>query len=472
MKAVKLEKVVIPIKTKLERHRTALFALSVILLFAFVISAATTKSSDQIESVAPNPNPVVVGSVVFGASEQYQQAVGVVKNETTIALVAQTAGPVSKVYAQEGERVKKGGLILQQETAYNSGQASFISLEIANKNRDLASEALWNTTQQTDLLRKQTEESFNNSEKLREIAEKSRSETAQIVDLLEKTVKNLEDSIEEEKQNNNDPEVIQNLENALIGPKSNLLQTRSQLRALELQSSEDGPQADISSIAKEIAFKSIDLQQKSVETQYEIAKLNVRMAQIAAAAARVTAPIDATIERITVKKGQYLTPGTPVAIVNGGLNLTLEIQVAPRLASEIDLERNAVIQANSGEILLPITYVSTVPVTGSLHIVSIDIPQVYYPAIYESMALGAKLPIKPNSSSSSNEFIPIDGLFITNTDRFVFVYDEGFAKKKVVETGNIIGDAIEIKSGINKGERVIIDRRVVDLQAVTLEEGN
>ena len=58
--------------------------------------------------------------------------------------------------------------------------------------------------------------------------------------------------------------------------------------------------------------------------------------------------------------------------------------------------------------------------------------------------------------NGGNFFLPIEAVNIGQTKKDVFVIENGLAKMTSVETGKIIGKQIEIVSGLEKGDKVII----------------
>ena len=70
-------------------------------------------------------------------------------------------------------------------------------------------------------------------------------------------------------------------------------------------------------------------------------------------------------------------------------------------------------------------------------------------------------------SGDTVQFIPLDAVFVTNTDRFVYVLEDGQAVKRSVTTGDIISSTVEITSGLLPSDVVILNRQVTNGQAVT-----
>ena len=52
--------------------------------------------------------------------------------------------------------------------------------------------------------------------------------------------------------------------------------------------------------------------------------------------------------------------------------------------------------------------------------------------------------------------VPQQAFFSQEDNYFVFVAEDGVAKQRQVETGQIIGQLVELKSGLVEGEKVII----------------
>jgi RND family efflux transporter MFP subunit len=454
-------------------RRLAIAALSVLLFIGLFSAALVTKGSDEPE-VEVVPRKLQVNGFVFGETPVQEEVVGTIKNQNTLTLVAQSNGPVQSVLVTEGAKVSRGKTLIQQETAYAAGNVQAVATQLASKNAQLAAESLESTVKQVSLSREQADLSRDNTENLRKISEQSISETKQIITLSEQIAKTIEDNLKAEQAGANNQATVQALRQALLGAQSGLNQARQGLRNLEYQTDTNNPLSKLADLQRQVVQESTELQLKSAQLQKDIANLNLRQAQIAQAATRVTAPISGTVEKVFVRPGQFVSPGTPVAVIKGETDLLLEISVAGRVALQVDQTKSAIVKGLRGSsstntVSLPIQHVSAAPVSGQLYQVLIQVPAEYEPFIFQNQTVAVTLPLQQTSLAAGNSFVPLDALFVSNNGRYVFIEQDGKAVQRPVETGEIVGTSIEIKSGLVPGEVVLLDRRVIDQQQIELE---
>jgi hypothetical protein len=58
-------------------------------------------------------------------------------------------------------------------------------------------------------------------------------------------------------------------------------------------------------------------------------------------------------------------------------------------------------------------------------------------------------------------FIPLDAVFQTQDQSYVFVIQGGKAVSKSITTGQVVGGQVEVTSGLENKDQVILDRNVV-----------
>lgn len=454
---------------KQPNRRLVVAALSVLLFVGLFAAALATNGNGEPEAEVTQ-RTLQVNGFVFGETPVQEEVVGTIKNQNTLTLVAQSNGPVQSVLVTEGAKVSRGKTLVQQETAYAAGNVQAVATQLASKNAQLATESLESTVKQVSLSREQADLSRDNTENLRKISEQSISETKQIITLSEQIAKTIEDNLKAEQAGANDEATVQSLRQALLGAQSGLNQARQGLRSLEYQTDTNNPQSKLADLQRQVVQESTELQLKSAQLQKDIANLNVRQAQIAQAATRVTAPIAGTVEKVFVRPGEFVSPGTPVAVIKGETDLLLEILVAGKVALQVDDTQNAVVKGLAGNpVTLPIQHVSAAPVSGQLYQVLIQVPAEYEPFIFQNQTVAVTLPLQQTSLAAGNSFVPLDALFVSNTGRYVFIEEDGKAVQKPVETGEIVGTGIEITSGLVPGEVVLLDRRVIDQQEIEVE---
>lgn len=437
-------------------------AIGILLLLVILASFFVRKPTEAPQNT--KPQALKVAYFQMGKNNLVEDAVGTVKNLSSITLVAQTAGPVSQVYKHEGEYVDAGTWIAYQETAYGAGNAASVSRQIAQTNAALAEETFKNTVDTVAKQRELADLNRENTEELRKLSQNSQGATQKLIDTTKQVIASIEESIAA----TSDPATIQGLRTQLIGFQANLAQAETSITNISYQTNTDNPPTEIADVSRDLIFTQTEIQLKAAQLQKDIAGLNVRMAQVQEATSRVAAPFGGTIERIYVQPGEYVTPGTPVAKIKGDGKICIEVQVSAETASRIQSERGLTLLIDGVEYSVPITHVSTTPTAGSLYEVLALLPEEYSHTVHEGSTVRVQLPTYAVSSGSSNSSIPLDGVYVTNTGRYVFIAKDGKAVRQPIQTGVIAGSQIEVKRGLTGSEKIILDRRVMENQAIEL----
>jgi RND family efflux transporter MFP subunit len=434
----------------------------VVLLGSVTIASATRQPA---ETPAPSPVPIKKVEVMkVGDAVLSERASGTVKNLTSLQLVAQTAGPVSQILVSEGQMVKKGQVLVRQSSAYEAGSSASVQRQVAAKGYELAKATAENTSSVVAKNRELADLNRDNTEELRKINDQSLGEIRSLLTTTEQVISKIESDIRTEEQGANNPATIQSLRQSLISYKAVLNQNRSALRSAEYSTNTDKPPTKISNLTRDLVFQTTEIQLKSAQLNQEIAGLNLQLARIAEAATRVAAPISARVEKVFVQVGQYVTPGTPVIKIKGDPKLYLQIPVAADVAARIDATRALEVMVNDQPLSLPISHVSQSPVSGQLYEVLATIPTSFASTFQEETLVEVTLPFVTNSSRAT--FLPMTSVFLTNTQTFVYVLKDGVAQLREVELGEVVGTNVEIKNGVHPGELIILDRTVLEGQAV------
>lgn len=457
------QKISRPVRAGWRRWWPAALGLALVILLGSVAVASATRQPE--ETPAPSPIPVKKVPVVkVGDTVLSERASGTVKNLTSLQLVAQTAGPVSQVLVSEGQMVKKGQILVRQSSAYEAGSSASVQRQVAAKNYELAKATADNTSAVVAKNRELADLNRDNTEELRKINDQSLGEIRSLLTTTEQVISKIESDIRAEEQGANNPATIQALRQSLVSYKGVLNQNRSALRSTEYSTNTDKPPTKIANLTRDLVFQTTELQLKSAQLNKEIAGLNLQLARIAEAATRVAAPISARVEKVFVQVGQYVTPGTPVAKIKGEPKLYLQIPVAADVASRIDETRALEVSFNDQPLSLPISHVSQSPVSGQLYEVLATIPSSLAKTFQEETMVEVKLPFVSQSSTAT--FLPMTSVFLTNTQTFVYVLKDGVAQLREVQLGEVVGTNVEIKSGVQPGELIILDRTVLEGQAV------
>lgn len=447
----------------IKKNLKRLLALIAILFVVVLIVAQFTKKPVEVTQVQP-PKPLKVETMTVNGETAGIQTSGTIQNLGSVTLVAQTAGPVRTISGVEGKQVGRGVALVSQETGYGTGNAAAVGVQIAQKSLEMAQNSYKNTQDSVAKTRQIADESRTNTEELRKISEQSISDTENLL----KTTQQVADKIQADIAANTDPNIIQGLRQQLIQYQSIIAGNNSALRNLQYSTNTDKSPTKLSDYSKDSVYIATQMQLDAARIGAEISELSLKSSRIMASLNTVRTPFAGSVERIYVTKGQYLSPGTPVAKISGKTQLSLIIPVSGFSASQIPDNGLISVVIGTQTLQVPITHVPTTPTSGQLYEVLAVIPETYKEDVYEGQSVSVTLPTiaRRTGADMNNHRVPLESVFVTNLERYVFLYKDGKAVRQVVETGDVFGDQIEIKSGLSDGDQLILDRRVIDGQKV------
>ena len=188
----------------------------------------------------------------------------------------------------------------------------------------------------------------------------------------------------------------------------------------------------------------------------------------------VTSPIDGIVAYINVGIGETVSPGAPVAVVVDMSQVVLEGWIGESLVNQVEKE---------GDINVRIPSVADAPVMGTIREISpaadprtglfglkVEIPNpdgLIKPGMFAEADL-----IKDARDDAVH--IPSAAVLSKNGDSYVYIVEDGRAVYREVVTG-IGGDGtVEILSGVNEGEEVIVrgQNYISDGEAVRVVRGD
>lgn len=431
------------------------------LLFVTIIASRLIPTKTE-EPQVQTETPLAVQTLELSTAKLSQTAPATAVNKSTLTLVAQSAGPVSNIYVKEGQQINRGAWLLMQETAYTAGNIGAVGRQIAAKNLELAEESLKNTADQVSKTREIADKSFDSSDELRKISENSISGTRRSLDLTRDVITKLESDLEVAI----DPDAIAGIKQQLISYQGIYNQTETALKNLEYSTNTDNEPFKLSELNKDTIYLATEIQLKAAQIQKDIAALSVRQAAIQEALSHVSAPIAGRVERIMVTPGQYLAPGTPVMVIKGADQITLEAKISGETATRINTQSSIELTLGDDLFNLPDYHVSAAPISSGLYEIIVSLPGLLSSQIIEGNNYELSLPMYTNGESLTKFYVPLDSVYVTNTTRFVYILEEGQAVKRTINTGSIVGDQIEVKSGLTGEDILVLDRRVLEGQQI------
>ena len=170
---------------------------------------------------------------------------------------------------------------------------------------------------------------------------------------------------------------------------------------------------------------------------------------------RIVSPISGTIDQMDLKLGQAASPGASgIRIVNTD-NLKVKADVPESYATDINQGDNVkvVIPDANDSLMLKVTFAAKVIDPGSRSFgIEIKLPQ--NKALRPNMTATIRVADYSNKKSIA---VPLNAIQHSDTSSFVFINQNGVAKKQMVKIGNTYGGKSEIVSGLSGGEQVVTD---------------
>lgn len=437
-------------------------------LFLLSIITAQFITADEPTQTAP-VQPLQVTTLQLADKNSYQQLQAHIENESSTTLVAQTAGPVQKIYPQLGAYVKAGAPIIYQASSYAGGNQATVARQIAQKNLETADISLSNTSELVAQNRQLADLNRDNTQMLAEISGQSLGEMENLIDLIEIQVEELENQIYQAP----DPQTQQTLRGQLIGLQANLNQVKAGYRTQRYTSDENRTPTQLSEISRDLVYTQTELQLQTARISREIAALNLQAARISESLSKVSAPYAGTIEAILVNVGDYVNPGTPVARISSKQPVfTLQTNVSGESARLMHGADHLILIINQTEHRISLDHVSSVPVSGGLYRLRATLPAILHDQVFDGQAVTIRVPVLVDSAPTTQPVIlvPVSSVYITSTERFVYINQESQAISRTVETGKIVGNNIEILSGLAGNEELILSRNVTEGQMVATNE--
>jgi len=458
------------------RPMRSFFGLIASILILIIIGNFLRKPAESETQVETAPKPVAIYSI--GVAPRIELNAKIEKTGV-LKLTAQQGGFVGSINKWEGETVAKGQQMFWLSTNAAGGTLPSVSRQIAQKNYEFVKD---NFDTQKELISKRrelAEKADAQGDELRDITDKSLNDTRNLISLNDEILATLDEQITLLEESNTDGEndaTILQTKQAKTGVLSALTSLRSGLRSAEYQTSGEQEPAEISNLTKDAALKQLELEEKSLELNKEISKLNLKIAYITESLMYPAAPCSGTIERIYVGLGDSVVPGTPLAaLVCDKTSASAIAAVSPAFAHSISRLETTTAEIDGETVELPLRYVTTEPTEGVLNAVIFDIPKTHEDKVTDGSSLIIRVPVGQAASTSIVPYVPLDALYQTQTQSYVYVaqpQDDGtfMVESRTVTLGEVFGSFVEVQDGLEAADQIIVDRTVIEGDRVIIGE--
>ncbi|HEV2339709.1 MAG TPA: HlyD family efflux transporter periplasmic adaptor subunit [Patescibacteria group bacterium] len=448
-------------KLSLFINRKPLFSFFIGLLFLLLVIIVGNLLTQPQQQKTPAPSPKVVTTYNVGQTPKASYEAKIAK-AGVVKIVALTSGVVQAIFRNEGDTVGRGGQLFLISTNYQGGNASAIQAQIADAQYK---NVLDTFDKQNDAIQKQRDianATHDNFSDMQSIATQSANQTNALINTNQTVLDQLNSQLIAD-QSSAAPQatILQEEEqiNQLQGAQNQLKQT-----LLNLQEQTDSGKAPgrLADAQQNLTLDQLDVQEKTLELNKEVSKLQADVADITAAAMYPASPFAGIVQRIYVHIGQQISPGTPLAEVSStNQHATAIVSVPKDIAQKISkLDASTLFIDNNSYSLRP-TFVSTEATDGSLYVLTYSLPDNSIPSVTDGEYIKVDVPIGATDTSSAVPFIPIDAIYQTQNTNYVLVVVDKKATAREVSLGNVFGSYVEINHGLHAGDQVILERNVV-----------
>lgn len=191
-----------------------------------------------------------------------------------------------------------------------------------------------------------------------------------------------------------------------------------------------------------------------LENRVRILQAAVSEAETMLSYTRITAPFDGVITRKLVNEGDLASPGLPLVEIEDPKRLQVEIDIPEMLAQLITVGTEVEVVMPGGEWTgqAPIKELAPAadPVSRTFHAkatVPADTP------VRSGQFARVRLPGRPIDAI----LVPEDAVSLFGQIERVFTVEDGRADLRLVKSGAAHGDRREILSGLNAGDRIIVN---------------
>ncbi len=446
------------------------FAILLAILLLLIV-AGKILQTPQVE-VQPEIVTKEVEVFKIGTSPTLRVSAQIEKSQV-VQIVAQTAGIVQKINVYEGIDVSRGTTLISLSNNY-------LGSNVASLQRQLATAQYQNVLGtydlQKDLINKQrdiAQKTNANAADLRNITQQSLDDTRSLISLNDEIVSSLDKNIANLEATNvggaNDALILQTKE-----LKAQLLagqnQARATLRSSDYSSNGSNAPAQLSDLQKDIALKQLDLQEKMLNLNKETSLLQLKIAQVNESLMFPAAPFNGRVERVHVIVGQSVSPGTPLITFAGSSKTAVAVALVPRnIAASVSKLSPSTLKIDTDSIDVTPTYISQEATSGQLYSVIYEIPQNQLDRLTNKSYVDIDIPIGYNFTTNAAPFIPLDAIHQTQEKSIIYVASGDRAKSREVTLGEVEGKYIQVASGLDASDLIIISRNVTDNDKIKIK---
>jgi len=205
----------------------------------------------------------------------------------------------------------------------------------------------------------------------------------------------------------------------------------------------------------------------SANARVNVATAGVSEAETMMGYARITAPFDGVVTRKLAEVGDLAMPGKPLLEIEAPTSLRFEADLPEAIFDRIEMGATMRVTVASVAKPLEATISEIAPVSdpaSRTFLVKLDLPA------RDGLRTGQFGRVSVPVGKIELLLVPKDAVIKRGQMEIVFVVKDGHAALRLVKTGKVLADRVEILSGLEEGESVVIDTpaKLMDRQPVTI----
>ncbi len=192
----------------------------------------------------------------------------------------------------------------------------------------------------------------------------------------------------------------------------------------------------------------------ATRSKFRVADAAVREAETLLGYTKVDAPFDGTITRKLADVGDLAAPGRPLLELEDPHSLRFEADVPEAVVGTLTLGDRLPVRLSSMETDLEgvVSEIAPAADPGSrTFLVKLDLPAT--PSLRAGQFGRVAVPVGGTSALR----VPASAVVVRGQMELVFVVAEGKARLRIVKTGKRIGDDVELVSGVDAGESLVVE---------------
>ena len=404
----------------------------------FVIGITACGKQEQQQSWESPTISVETQSLTISNLEESSEFLGNLEAKNKVTLAPRVEGRIVQIAVQEGDRVKKGQLIVQLQQTREEAEVNASISDVNISQANLTNAQAQVKTAEAEVARIEAQVEQSKADLRRQEAE---------VSLAKANIERAKFLVKEGAASQ------QSLDDRTRDLEAAIAQREALKQALNANN-----KALIAAKERVSAALANVEREKAALTQ---AQARVRVASENLGFNRIVSPIDGIISNIIPKTGDYLEAGDTITTITQNDQLELNISIPIEQASKLKFGLPVAILDNQGN----------TKVKGNISFIS---PTVN--STQQSILAKATFPNKDNLqdqqfvrakviwSENPGVLIPTTAISRIAGQNFVFVAEEIeqngeatlVAKQKPVELGNIQGQAYQVISGVEPGDKLIV----------------